>query len=210
MSLVLFFFLVAFALVGHGYIWIGPINRLHAWAGPRIWVDQLTNLCLVAFVALPLLIAWDLWEWHLGKIENQQLYRYWTFSGILPRYAQLCVIWAIGKIIFDWFDQRNVDAPRSLLSWQKRWVETSETPTVHGFYPRLLAAIPGNQILRLSIDEKRLALPSLPDNLEGFKIAHISDVHMTGRIDKRWFEIVAAEVNRLEADAIGTGVGRGL
>jgi predicted MPP superfamily phosphohydrolase len=197
MSWVAFFFLVAIALIGHGYIWIGPINRLHAWAGPRVLVDQLSNLCLVAFVALPLPVAWDLWN-----LESQELYRYWASSGWLPRYAQLCVIWGIGKIIFDWFDQRKVDSPRNLLSWQQRWVEIPETPPGHGFYTQLLTAIPGNQILRLSIDKKRLAVTSLPDKLEGFKIVHISDVHMTGRIDKRWFEIIAAEVNRLEADAI--------
>ncbi len=197
MIFVVVVFLISLALVGHGYIWIGPINRLHAWAGPRFVIDWLTNLCLAAFVSLPLLVVWDLWN-----RDRLDVYQYWNAGGGLLRYSHLCVFWGVGKLVFDWFDRRSIDSPRNLLSCQQRWVEPSEPIAVYGLYPRLLAAIPGNQILRLSIEKKQLAIPLLPDNLEGFKIAHISDVHMTGRIDKRWYEIVVDEVNRLEADVI--------
>jgi len=197
MSFVVVIFLVAIALIGHGYIWIAPINRLHAWAGPRFIVDQATYLLLGAFLILPLLVVWDVY-----RLQQPELYQYWYASTLIARYAQLCAIWGIGKIVFDLFDSRNVDAPKNLLQWRQRWVETATNPAVYGFYTKLLAAIPGNQILRLTIDEKRLAVPALPKKLEGLKIAHVSDVHITGRIDQQWFETVANEVNRLEADVI--------
>ena len=197
MDWLIFIFLLAFALIGHGYLWIAPINRLHAWAGPRIWVDQLTNLCLVAFCALPLLVVWDLWPQ-----LDQPWYHYWSNASALARYTQLCTVWGIGKIFYDWFDQRNVDSPKNLLSWKKRWVDIPEIPPAYGFYTRLLTAVPTNQFLTLSIDEKRLAIPGLPEQLDGFTIAHISDIHITGRIGKSWFEILADQVNQLQADAI--------
>ncbi len=200
MSLVVFLFLVALTLIGHGYFWIGPVNRLHAWAGSRVLIDLLTHFCLAAFFVLPLWGAWDWWN-----RDSVVLYQYWKSAGFLPRYTQLCVLWGVGKIVYDWVDQRKVNSPKNLLRWRQRWAEFSsagEAPLVYGFYPRLLAALPGNQILRLSIDEKRLAIPTLPDELVGLKIAHVSDLHMIGRIDRRWFEMVADEVNRLEADVI--------
>ena len=66
----------------------------------------------------------------------------------------------------------------------------------------MLSKVPGNQILRLTVDKKRLAIPRLSPQHEGLQIAHISDLHMTGRIGQQWYEFVVEQVNQLNADAI--------
>ncbi len=72
----------------------------------------------------------------------------------------------------------------------------------HGAYSKLLARVPGNQILQLRVDHKRISIPRLHASHEGLTIAHLSDFHMTGHIDRAWFEMVVREVNRLEADVV--------
>jgi hypothetical protein len=73
---------------------------------------------------------------------------------------------------------------------------------LHGVYPRLLGRVPGNQILDLVVEHKRLAIPRLHPNHAGLSIAHVSDFHMTGRVDRSWFESVVREVNLLRPDVI--------
>jgi len=45
---------------------------------------------------------------------------------------------------------------------------------------RILARLPGNQIFELEVNEKTLAFARLPPVLDGFSIAHVSDLHFMG------------------------------
>jgi predicted MPP superfamily phosphohydrolase len=65
-----------------------------------------------------------------------------------------------------------------------------------------MSQIPGNQLLSVSVHEKRLRLPRLPSPLTGLKIAHLSDVHMTGRIDVPFYERIVDLTNELDADIV--------
>jgi predicted MPP superfamily phosphohydrolase len=66
----------------------------------------------------------------------------------------------------------------------------------------MFAKVPFNQVFQLTVDHKRLAIPQLSAHHEGLKIAHISDLHITGRIGPKWYEVVAEQVNQLQADVI--------
>jgi predicted MPP superfamily phosphohydrolase len=67
---------------------------------------------------------------------------------------------------------------------------------------RVFGYLPGNEILRVEITEKTLGLPRLPQRLAGLSIAHVSDLHFTGRIGKAYFERVIELTNDLQADLI--------
>jgi predicted MPP superfamily phosphohydrolase len=62
--------------------------------------------------------------------------------------------------------------------------------------------LPGNQSYRLSIHEKTLEMPRLPATLDGMSIAHLSDLHFTGRISKAYFDEVVRRTNELDCDLI--------
>ena len=200
MSLVVLGCVILLAVLGHGYLWMDGVNRLHAWAGPRFLIDYPTYVAVVAFVALPLLVVWDWWQLTVSLSDYL-----WTQPGLLPKYVQLCTLWGVFKLGINWINHSRANHPRTLLSSRQEWsklVRHLDPLPVNGLYPRLLARIPGNQCLKLSITNKQLAIPKLHPRLVGLKIAHISDLHMTGRIDRSWFNVVVDETNRLEPDVI--------
>ena len=49
----------------------------------------------------------------------------------------------------------------------------------------LFFKIPGNQIFQLAVQKKTLRMPTLPRELDGLTITHLSDLHMTGKITRR-------------------------
>ena len=64
------------------------------------------------------------------------------------------------------------------------------------------AYMPGNESLRLEISEKTLEIERLPERLKGLSIAHVSDLHFTGRIGKGYFERAIELTNDLQADLV--------
>ena len=174
--------------LGHGYLWTDAVNRLHAWSGPRKLIDVLTSLCFLAFLALPLVALMR-----------------WGGSRWVQTYLFLCVVWGIYSLIINSLRRYATDNPRALLDWQQESLDISKQlgpDILRAGKPQFLGKIPGNQVLQLTVDRKRLAIPQLPASLQGLKIAHISDLHMTGSLGLRWFEVVAEQVNSLQPDVI--------
>ena len=68
--------------------------------------------------------------------------------------------------------------------------------------PTLLSKLPLNEVLRLQVHEKRLKIPRLPAGSPELRIAHLSDLHMSGRIKPEYFELAVEAVNRLEPDLV--------
>ena len=67
---------------------------------------------------------------------------------------------------------------------------------------KLFAGIPGNELLQIAIQRKTLRLPSLPRELDGLTIAHLSDLHMTGKVGSEFYDLVVDETNALNPDLI--------
>ena len=65
-----------------------------------------------------------------------------------------------------------------------------------------LAKIPGNQILRLEVNEKEFGIPDLAPNFKGLTIAHASDFHMTGQMTEAFYQHLVEQINELECDLI--------
>jgi hypothetical protein len=62
--------------------------------------------------------------------------------------------------------------------------------------------LPGNEVLKLSIQHKALELPRLAPEHDGLRIAHLSDLHICGRIERAYFEEVVARTNDWRPDII--------
>ncbi len=191
-----------FALLGHGYFWVAIVNRLHAWAGPRKFIDYATYASFAVFVALPPIVAWQ-WFQLGANFFN------WHAATRLPRlllvYCLCCAFFGLGKLLARFVSGFREDDPLTIRSKQRTGVRHSQplpAETLRGFFPRLMGYVPGNQILQLTIDSKQLLIPRLPTNLAGFRIAHISDFHVTGRVGPDWFRSVVNEVNKLRPDVI--------
>lgn len=200
MSPLLLICLSLLAVLGHGYLWVDIVNKLHALPGNRKLVDWATLLCFLAFLGLPM-IALAFWF----GFDTANVSRVYPSPFWLRCYFFLCAVAGAYKLIANRFYAYNTDSPGTMLQWRQ------ETPDIasqlngdifRGNLSQLFAKIPGNESLQLTVDHKRLAIPQLTANHEGLKIAHISDLHMTGRLSSKWYEIVADQVNQLQADVI--------
>ena len=200
MSPLLLIGLAAFALLGHGYLWVDIVNRFHAWSGPRSVVDGVTLLCLLFFMTLPLLMLFYWSEWAWTSPEPIPASSLW-----LRYYYYFCAFWGITKLFLSGIFRYTTDNPKTLVAWRQEDLGVASLigqETFVGKFPQWLAKVPGNQVVQLTVDHKKLAIPQLHANHEGLRIAHISDLHMTGSLGPAWYQIVADQVNQLQADVI--------
>jgi uncharacterized protein len=189
-----------FALLGHAYFWIAIVNRLHGWAGPHRLIDVLTMVGLIAFLALPPMVVRQWWQVRADFLSDQHVS---TAAEAIPAYFIGMALFGFGKLLAKIIGGWELDDRLAVIGKERRRVQPPETTGLMcGPYARLLRYVPGNQVLQIAIENKRLNLPRLPAELAGFRIAHVSDWHLTGRIDGKWFEHVAETVNSLAADVI--------
>ena len=176
------------------------VNRFHAWPGPRKIVDFATNVCMLAFMVIPLVVLASWSELEPTLLTNSP---FSVFS--LKAYLMLCAGWGAMKLVISWAFRYAANNSATLIEWKQAKADLTapfSDDDLHGNVSKFLTKVPGNQVLKLSIDCKRLAIPNLNQDLEGLRIAHISDLHMTGRIGPKWYEYVTEQVNQLEPDVI--------
>lgn len=200
MTTILFVGATILAVLGHGYFWVAIVNRLHGYDSSKLLKDGGTLACLLLFAIIPLVLLWDWREVYSGWNAT------WSQSaGISARYFQSCVIWCLGEFVVKALFSKSKNDPQTLLQLNREHVDTSslsKANLVHGNWAKLLSLVPGNEACRLVIEHKRIAVSNLDPKLVGLKIAHISDLHLTGRIDKSYFQMAIDQVNQLEADVV--------
>jgi predicted MPP superfamily phosphohydrolase len=73
---------------------------------------------------------------------------------------------------------------------------------LHGWRTTWVGRLPGNEILQIAVQHKQLALPNLPKELAGLKIAHLSDLHMTGQLGREFYDCVVDLTNAWKPDLV--------
>jgi len=188
------------ALLGHGYLWVGIVNRLHGSAGSRGFVARTTRFCIFCFLLLPVLVVWRREFLVVGSFSAV------TFqAAALNTYVYGCAFWGSAKLLLLAIGDKLRDPPDVLLAWRQESSAAAAglgLETFHGSYARLLSRVPGNQSLQLKVDFRRLKILRLQGQHEGLRLAHISDLHMTGHMGLPWYEAVVQQVNLLKADVV--------
>jgi predicted MPP superfamily phosphohydrolase len=199
MTVALVWTALVLAALGHGLFWTGLVNRIHAWGGPRFMVDALTWACLLAMFGLPVLVVWQAWTADLARFNP------YASAGWVQAYLGTSTAMGLASLgVKPWIEAHRCD--RAVLrewSYDRRDVAKAvgEKPLA-GLFAKSLGCIPRNEALTLSIDRKQLALPRLPAELDGLTIAHVSDLHMTGRVGLDFYRYMARQVNDLRPDVI--------
>src|SRR4051795_7572620 len=104
MTVALVWCALALAALGHGFLWSGLVNRIHAWGGSRSVIKALTLLCAVAFFVIPLGIGW--------QTRNADLRAFNPFASDLPvqMYLGTCVfIGAASLFVKPWIEAHRCD-----------------------------------------------------------------------------------------------------
>ena len=191
-----------FTLLGHLIIWVGLANRLHACSVPQ-WFNKLgSHFCHLCLLFLPFVIAvYELSDGEPPQSRNPMFAR----AGLPSLYYVYC--WAAAGIYLPWWLAWRLTARTTPHQLQNR-TTVIDVAKLLGRRPagnnfgRIVSGLPGNQVFKLHVQEKELLLPNLAAELDGLSIAHVSDWHFKGRIDKPYFEEAVRAVNELNCDLI--------
>lgn len=195
--------LLSLALLGHAILWIAMVNRTHATALARSFINTLTAIGFACLGLIPIALGACL-VWHGLRLPGPND---WL---ALPRLAllYLALCWMIGAIgivrwLWHWVTYRPPNAlrwhrSRSIRLAQRSSGQPASTEHMHHF----LAHLPGNQILHLDYAQRALDVPRLPGALDGLTVLHVSDLHLTGRVGKAFFEEVVHLGNEQQPDLV--------
>jgi predicted MPP superfamily phosphohydrolase len=188
------------ALVGHTFLWVTTINRLHGSRVEGRWRDAVTVLAFACLVLIPVGYALGLarWDWRLTGPEG--LAMPWPATAYL---GLSCVGAAVAVV--GWGRHHVLHQPPDGLRYHRtRVIDVAEParPAVADDKHHFLVRLPGNEILQLDLAERGIDVPRLPKALDRLSIVHLSDFHFTGRIGKSYFQEVVRLTNELNPDLI--------
>lgn len=192
--------LAAIAVFGHWALSVFTINRLHSTALPHHFMKMIDLVWYSFFFAVPAaLVAAVLFPAPSWLAENP------TLRFVVVLYAIACYVAAIAAI--------PVWIRHLTQSTITKRLETNHTRSINvhqrlGHDPsgslstKLACRLPTNQVFDLWVHEKTLRLPRLPLCLDGLSIAHLSDLHFTGRVKRSYYDLVVEETNAMDADLV--------
>ncbi len=187
--------IISIALAGHIAIGCFVFNQVHATS----WSREIRKTSEKFIYALVFLLAiWLVWFWFSARPEG-------LLANVFLGYMFVCCCVFVA-VITQWV-YRKVQhrKPESVISERRHLVDLMPhltTTPYRGKQANLLRWVPGNQSLRLSIEHRVFELPRWPQGLDGLVIAHLSDLHLTGKITKEYFEHVVRHCNECGPDVI--------
>ncbi len=192
--------ILALGAIGHVVLWVAITNRTHALGIQRRWVDLITAISLIVLAALPLLIVAILAGFipaDAGPLSSVASCAVWT-------YLTLCAAVLIVSIIQRLRWSLRPDRHSSLLSNQTTSIRLTDSHAslLSPGIPSWIGRLPGNEVLKVCIEEKTIAIPRLSHTHDPLRIVHLTDLHMSGRITRKYFERVVEETNVLNADIV--------
>jgi uncharacterized protein len=189
------------AAAGHVVFWASVVNRTHGLGIHRRTIDAVTVASAVMMAAVPLAIAAVFWMWstHDATWGGVMVWgAVWTYLGAMAA----CAIYALANHLWRVLHHERRGALVENHTSRVDLRSTATGPLAAPGIPALIAHLPLNEVFDLHMREKRLTLPRISSELPSLRIAHISDLHMSGRIHREYFERAVDEANRLEPDLI--------
>lgn len=200
--------------LGHFALWIVLHNWINAIHFTRP-LQKAINLATLGMAVLgPAAFVGALAYWLLSPgasiLGTSTAEWTWQTAGAAPglpasAYAALCILIAMLGVPRFLYRYHTAAPPAALVANHCQSIDVGRqlgeplaAPGLRGWMVRL----PGNQTLQLEVREKHLRIPRLDAALDGFTIAHLSDLHYTGKISRAYFEEVVRRANAFEADLI--------
>jgi predicted MPP superfamily phosphohydrolase len=189
----------ALALLGHAALWVGVVNRWHAVGYSRL-VTKSVTLIFYACLAAPFAVA----AWYAAR--HGFAAESWQPTSTVTAYLAMCaVVGAMHLVVWcrrRFFRNQLAHLVRPL---GQRVVDIAgQLGREPGYGPRMavFGRVPGNQLWKLHVREFEVQIPGLPASLDGFTIAHLSDLHLSGRIDRGYYREVVGITNELAVDVV--------
>jgi hypothetical protein len=189
------------AAIGHVILWVALVNRAHALGIRRRWVTLLTLACIVMFAVMPVAVL----AAFVSVIAPEPTLRTTMFYAAACTYllacAVVCVVATVQRLLWRFHAERR----GVLVSNHTQRINLADQitePLIAPGFAALLNRLPGNQVLHVAVQDKLLSLPRLSPEREGLRIVHLSDLHMSGRMTRKFYERIVDETNRCKSDII--------
>lgn len=175
---------VGLALAGHFGLRLAAYNRLNSLGWRRRTIKRVEKLVFFETWLTPILIglvaAQSLRNLLAGNFVWDELP--WAVRG----YGILCFV--LGGILFAlWLIWRPILGVQRAHVTRSSRVEKASADDIDRFARtrkcRWAAQVPGNQFLDIAIESIDVPLPQLPGRLDGYRIAQLSDIHLTGHLN---------------------------
>ncbi|WP_047815951.1 metallophosphoesterase [Rhodopirellula islandica] len=175
--------LLAVVLFCHLGLRLTFYNRLNSLGWKRATIKRTEKIAFAETWVTPLILGAIFWQpiskWVLGQSDSEVL------PIVLLAYAAFCLV--MGAMFgFLWLLWRPI--------WRFQHVPTKRDVEVHDVSIqtgltlartrkcRWAAKVPVNQIFEMAVEQIELPVVGLPEQLDGYKIAHLSDIHLTGQV----------------------------
>ena len=196
------FLLLPIIVLGHMAILIAVINRAHSTSLPRWLLKVGDAFWYVIMAGIPIAIG----SWYLQQTVAGQTIDWSSVAGrITSGYGVMCIISAVLAVADRVYRLLNIRTTELLAANHTERFSMTEKighrpvgDRLTGFFSRL----PLNEILHLSIHEKQLILPRMDERMDGFRITHLSDLHLTGQLSKSFYEELVRQTNQWESDIV--------
>ncbi|MCA9258742.1 MAG: metallophosphoesterase family protein [Planctomycetales bacterium] len=186
------FLVLLAALGGHVSIWVFLFNRVNGSGAPRRLVKLASLLGYGVVVATPPFAALAL----LGVWGDAGVAWAWA-------YAILCAGFGLGLLPKELIRRATARNTARCRVATGKIVDLAaglpHRPTL-GWTPRLLGEAPANDLCRVEFNEKELFPDRLPARLDGLRILHLSDLHISGRLSRDYYERLLDQLEGREVD----------
>lgn len=192
------YFLFPIAAIGQLAISVAAVNRLHSLGFPRKVLKCGDALCYVITAGLPILAGIDLLRSTADGGGPSLSTGWWIYWSIC--FAALLVFIAT-RIYHNTSIKTTPRLVSNHTSVTNVMKEIGHRP-VNQALTRFCSYLPLNEIFQISVHEKSLRLPRMDPNLNGLRITHLTDLHMTGQLTKPFYEQVVRIANSEPADIV--------
>ncbi|WP_367011774.1 metallophosphoesterase [Bremerella sp. JC817] len=198
--------LMLIAGIGHLAIWTRLHCFVHSLPYKQWLIDTAEFTTYIMSVLIPsLFLVWWIqqpldWQAADGEpVTYSTLYYVWLVYGTLSviGFFMATFLWLLyqrdAHIAAGYFNERLL-ASFNFDEKAPQWLTSTST--------KIASMIPANQILRLEVDRKELFLPRLPQELDGFTITHLSDLHLKGHMAEDFYRKVVDQAQDLQSEMI--------
>ncbi len=194
---------LATVLVGHFGFWLLLFNRINATGLKRRTIKRSEKLLLLVAVIIPLIVVWSdyasLASWLSSNGWWPKATRFFDFWGWLSlatvaiagpfwlesRHALRCATKLTKETVQHYLVSQHVDG-ELMIDPVFRW----------------FSMLPGNQISQLEVTHKEIELPRIIQGIDGLKIGHLSDIHLTGKISQEYYRFAFERLLEAQPDLI--------
>ena len=172
--------ILAAALAGHVAVWVFLFNRLNGSSAPRVVVKAASLFGYAVIVLVPPAAAVALAGWW-GEAPSA-----WAWA-----YAACTAPFGLSLLPMEMLRRATVPSSSRGRTTGGEVFDLagglSRRPTA-GWKMRLLSPLPYNELLHVEINHKELKPTRLPPSLEGLRILHLSDLHISGRLTREYYD----------------------